>query len=187
MILHEGLDQFRFMNFKQISIQTNLFEKKAIDYATINGRLGTADAILQVAPGLYFGAYDYTFKPECLTKFTHIINCDTEESSTSPAARRTLKFRHMPSRDHEMYPILETWLPAAREFLADAPCAYIHCYAGSNRSAAIAVALALERTGRPLDTLLAEMRSSTSRPILDNDGFVMQLNDLAQASSRQTH
>lgn len=175
------------MDFKQISVQNNLFEKKTIDYDTISGRAGTSDAIIQVAPGLYFGAYDYTFKPECLTKFTHVINCDTEESSTAPAARRTLKFRHMPSYDREMYPILETWLPAARDFLADAQCAYIHCYAGSNRSAALAVALALERTGRPLDMLLTEVRAQTSRSILDNGGFISQLNDLAQASSKLRH
>lgn len=175
------------MDFKQISVQTSLFEKKTIDYDTISGRAGTSDAIIQVAPGLYFGAYDYTFKPECLTRFTHIINCDTEESSTSAAARRTLKFRHMPSYDREMYPILETWLSFARDFLADAPCAYIHCYAGSNRSAALAVALALERTGRPLDILLTEVRAQTSRSILDNEGFVTQLSDLEQAFSRRTH
>jgi hypothetical protein len=174
------------MDLKQISVHTNLFEKN-IDYNTISGRAGTADAIIMVAPGLYFGAYDYTFKPECLTKFTHIINCDTEESSTAAAARRTLKFRHMPSLDYEDFPILERWLTTAREFLADATCAYIHCYAGSNRSAALAIALALERTERPFDLLLAEVRAQTSRSILDNSGFVEQLSDLAQAPSKQRH
>ncbi len=171
-------------SFKQIIVNANLFEKRVVDYDTIAGRIGTADAILEVALGLFFGPYDYTFKPECLTKFTHIINCDTEESSTSIQARRSLKFRHMPSLDKEDYPILEKWLPAAREFLADAVCAYIHCYAGSNRSAALAIALACERTGKPLETLLAEVRASTTRSILDNTGF---LTCLTQVFSKRTH
>lgn len=142
---------------------------------TLEGRKGRPDAVIQVTPNIWFGPYDYTFSPECVHKFTHVINCDTEESSTSPAVRSSCKFRHYPSYDHWRYRILDTWLPQAREFVADAPAVYIHCYVGSNRSAALALGLASHHTNESLDHVLARVRSETSRAILDNTGFVRQL------------
>jgi protein-tyrosine phosphatase len=66
-------------------------------------------------------------------------------------------------------------MPSLREFATDAPCLFLHCYAGSNRSAALAIALAVERTNRSLDDVISEARQSTTRAILDNTGFVRQL------------
>lgn len=137
------------------------------------------DNPIEVIPGLWFGPYDYTYRPECLATMTHIVNCDSEESSTSTAARARLKFLHVPSQDKPSYKILDTHLERVRKFIEDATAAYIHCYMGSNRSAALAVALALERTDESLHAILERVRGQTLRPILDNPGFVEQLREKA--------
>lgn len=134
-----------------------------------------ADNIVEVCPGVYFGPYDYTYTEECVRKMTHIVNCCSEESSSSPAVRILCKWRHYPSQDHHKYPILENHLQETIDFLADAPQAYIHCYAGRNRSATLAIAVAHYRTNIPVETLIATARAATNRTILDNNGFIQQL------------
>ena len=136
------------------------------------------DAIIQLRPWLFFGPYDYTFSEDCLAQMTHIINCDSEESSTSPLAATVCKFRHMPSQDRDQYPILQTWLPEVVRFAEDARrsggALYIHCYAGANRSAALAFGVAV-CAGEPLDHLYTVAQGQTSRAILTNAGFRRQL------------
>ena len=136
-----------------------------------------SDNIIEVCPGVYFGPYDYTYTNECVHTMTHIVNCCTEESSSSPAARILCKWRHYPAQDRHSYPILQSYLQETLDFLADAPQAYIHCYAGRNRSATLAIAVAHTRTKIPIDELIASARAATARTILDNSGFIQQLKD----------
>lgn len=135
-----------------------------------------SDEIYEICPGIWFGPYDYTFTDDCIHRMTHIINLDTLESSTSARARTLCKFRHFPSYDQDDFPIIKMYLEDVKTFIEDASNVYIHCYIGSNRSATIACALALERThenfGNMLDRLRTEIKT---RPILTTDGFIEQL------------
>lgn len=135
-----------------------------------------SDEIYEICPGIWFGPYDYTFTEDCIQKMTHIINLDTLESSTSARARTLCKFRHFPSYDHDNFPILKMYLEDVKTFIEDASNVYIHCYMGSNRSAIIACAIALERTSDSFNNLLNRLRTEIkTRPILTTDGFVEQL------------
>lgn len=137
------------------------------------------DNPIEICTGIVFGPCTLTYDRDFISQFTHIINCDTEESSTSLLGRTKCKFRHFPSYDNEKYKILDRWLPATRSFVKEALDGdgkiFIHCYMGSNRSAALAFAIALEYGCGPFDTLLTNARSITKRSILDNKGFVAQL------------
>lgn len=137
-----------------------------------------SDNILEPCPNVFFGPYSYTYEPECITRMRAVINVDTEEQSTSPVASQ-LRFRHWPTYDRTNYPILKNHLRDVLEFIdtVDGPV-YIHCYMGCNRSAALAIAVAILRTHEPADAIIARMQAQTSRPLLDNTGFVKQLREL---------
>lgn len=137
--------------------------------------------IYEVCPGVWFGPYDFTYNLEYISNFTHIINLDTFENSTSNDAKIKCKFRHFPAYDNPSYRILDIWLDKVKEFICDAKQTYIHCYMGSNRSAAIAIAIAMDRTGEHYKIILDKIRKKiTSRPILENEGFLDQLHALQE-------
>jgi protein-tyrosine phosphatase len=67
-----------------------------------------------------------------------------------------------------------------RSFIDDAlrdpdAAVYIHCFAGVNRSGALAVAYACDTLNLPATEVVHRVRRGTNRLILTNDGFMSQL------------
>ena len=84
------------------------------------------------------------------------------------------------AEDFEDYPLLECHLQTAAEFvLASRPGgALIHCFAGVNRSAALAIAVVMVREKLPLLRVVSD--AFAARPfILSNESFRRQLVRLA--------
>lgn len=138
----------------------------------------------EIVPRVWFGPAQATLKYP--TRFTHIINCETDPHSTSPAAYTHVgpdRFLFLYSEDDDDFPILSRHLKTANDFIDAAlrtdPAAqvYIHCVMGLNRSGALAVAYAI--THHPfsieLGELIALTRRGSHRLILTNNGFVRQL------------
>jgi protein-tyrosine phosphatase len=136
----------------------------------------------EIVPGsrVWFGSAAPTHDPALLRPFTHVVNCESSFTSSSRAAQMR-HFLFLKSYDEESFPILDTHfstlLRYIREALADKPSntVYIHCYAGQNRSATLAIAYACHLTNRPAAPLIAEVRKATSRHVVENEGFYQQL------------
>ena len=91
--------------------------------------------------------------------------------------------------DKEGYPMLDAHFADAQAFLAAQLAAgrtvFVHCHEGKNRSACICVAYLVVAERMPLSAALRHVFDR--RPIvLDNNSFVDQLIDLAQAHGRLT-
>ena len=88
----------------------------------------------------------------------------------------------MNAKDDKAFRVIETCLRPVSEFIEAAHASesnvLVHCMAGVNRSAALAVAYVMCRDRRPLLDVFAEC--SASRPsILQNVEFQLQLCELA--------
>ena len=135
----------------------------------------------EIVPGsrVWFGGAGPTHDPALLRPFTHVVNCESCFSSTSRDAQMR-HFLFLRSYDEEDFPILELHflrlLHYIQEALRDPQAAvYIHCYAGINRSATLAIAYACHLTGRPAASLIEEVRRGTGRLVVANEGFERQL------------
>jgi protein-tyrosine phosphatase len=101
-------------------------------------------------------------------------------------------FLFLKSYDEESFPIVDTHFPTLlryiRAALADKPCnaVYIHCYAGINRSATLAIAYACHITKKPAALLINEVRQATGRPVVENAGFYRQLTERFPLSKSQS-
>jgi hypothetical protein len=139
----------------------------------------SADEPYEVAPRVWFGSARNTWNPDVIGRFTHVVNCDSSKDSTGP--RGQLKnFLFLESFDEPTFPILKRHYGSMRAFIDDAlrePTAsvYIHCFAGINRSGALAVAYACDILNLPAVKVVHHVRRGTNRLILTNDGFMVQL------------
>ena len=140
------------------------------------------DTPYEIVPGsrVWFGSAGPTHRPELLRPFTHVVNCESSFTSSSRDAQMR-HFLFLRSHDDESFPILVTHFPTLlryiREALADRPsnAVYIHCYAGINRSATLAIAYACHLTKKPAAPLIEEVRKATGRHVVENEGFYSQL------------
>ena len=128
---------------------------------------------------VWFGSADQTHLPEQLRHFTHVVNCESSFTSSSHAAQMR-HFLFLKSYDQENFPILATHFPTLLRYITYAltdpqAAVYIHCYAGINRSATLAIAYACHLTGRPAVDLIDEARTATGRLLVENPGFYQQL------------
>lgn len=133
----------------------------------------------EVAPRVWFGSARNTWLPYVMSKFTHIVNCDSSKDSTGPLGRQK-NFLFLESFDEPSFPILKRHYGTMRSFIDDALCdpkasVYIHCFAGVNRSGALAVAYACDILNLPAPEVVHHVRRGTNRLILTNDGFMAQL------------
>jgi protein-tyrosine phosphatase len=132
-----------------------------------------------VAPQVWFGSAQHTWIPTSMDIFTHVINCDTKTDSSGPLAQ-VKTFLHLPSNDDPEFAILEKHFATLCAFVDTAmidPDAkiYIHCHAGINRSAALAVAYSCRHYGLPAAQVINDIRQKYRRYILTNEGFERQL------------
>jgi predicted protein tyrosine phosphatase len=128
---------------------------------------------------VFFGSAGETHRPEKMARFTHVVNCESTQTSSSQAAWAK-NFLFLRSFDDDTFPILDTHFERLRNYIDEAlcdpvACVYIHCRMGINRSAALAVAYAAHISGRPAAELIQETRLRVRRLILLNDHFVAQL------------
>lgn len=96
-----------------------------------------------------------------------------------------IRYAELDAEDFDGYPLLELHLDAAQQFIeeqcaADNGLVLIHCYAGVNRSAALAIATTMMHEAAPL--LDVAERCWSARPfILNNEGFRRELVKCASA------
>ena len=116
---------------------------------------------------------------------THIANC-ADESACPLWAKRHLGSRYtcMGAEDNEQTEILRDFYPQFEAFmdtaLREPHCrnVYVHCHAGMNRSAALAIAYVHRRFGIPMMKLIEFV--ARQRPcILTNSAFQRQLLEFA--------
>jgi hypothetical protein len=133
----------------------------------------------EIAPRVYFGPASNTWYPDVMSRFTHVVNCDSTTDSTGGPGQMK-HFLFLKSTDDD-FPILDQHYPTLLTFINEAlssdPKArvYIHCYAGINRSAALACAYACDILGEPAAALVDHVRRATRRLILTNDDFYRAL------------
>ena len=143
----------------------------------------------ELAPGVYLGSFAHAQNVELLASLgvTAVLNC-APSMCDDPVAEyeaRGWQYLSVDAQDKERYPLLDQHLPAARDFLGAAldggGVAFVHCYQGINRSAALATAFLVEREAAPL--LVVAARCFAARPIiLRNVSFCKQLVQFAAAS-----
>ena len=131
----------------------------------------------EICPRVYFGSAGATYEPEQMKKITHIVNCDSEMSSTSPQGQLK-KFLFLQSYDDEEFDILEKHLETLTEYIETAlkdPEAnvYIHCYMGWNRSACLVIGYRCEKSKESAKEVIKAVRNS--RDILSNEVFEQSL------------
>ena len=142
-----------------------------------------------MAPGVYLGSYAHAQNVELLASLgvTAVLNC-APSMCDDPVAEyeaRGWSYAAVDAQDQSSYPLLDQHLATAREFLSGAldkeGVAFVHCFQGVNRSAALATAFLVEREAAPLLEVAA--RCFAARPIiLRNGGFCKQLVVFAAAS-----
>ena len=133
----------------------------------------------EVAPRVWFGSARNTWLPDVMSKFTHIVNCDSSKDSTGPLGQAK-NFLFLESFDEPTFQILKRHYDPMKSFINDAlrnqtAAVYIHCFAGINRSGALAVAYACDTLNLPAPEVVHHVRRGTNRLILTNDGFMTQL------------
>lgn len=135
----------------------------------------------EIVPGsrVWFGGAGPTHDPALLRPFTHVVNCESCFTSSSREAQMR-HFLFLKSYDEETFPLIDTHFPTLLRYIQEAlqnpaTAVYIHCYAGINRSATLAIAYACHLTGRPASDLIAEVRRATGRMVVENEGFERQL------------
>lgn len=139
---------------------------------------------------VFVGSVRHATDPFLLSRFgiTHVLNCAAGDCTvpTKEYARRGIAYCEVEGKDEENYPLLRKHLTRCLNFLH--PClmaggsgkALVHCVAGRNRSATIAIAAVMYSLRIPLQVVLR--RLFQRRPfILTNLSFRHQLKELAAA------
>ena len=144
------------------------------------------EAPARIAPDLLLGAAAHAADVAQLQALgvTAVLNlapqsCDDPVGSY---AAREIGYTALEADDFSDYPLLELHLEQARELYAEVAAAggtlLVHCFAGVNRSAAIAVALLMLTRRTPLVPTLTSV--AALRPfVLTNRSFRRQLAELA--------
>ena len=107
---------------------------------------------------------------------THTVNCIAGEGFSSLPTLKSLQFE---SHDIEGYPILDVHYKDVKNFIDEAlkipeSSVFIHCRAGINRSGALVVAYAAEKTGQSPQSIIEKINKV--RPlILTNNSFREQV------------
>lgn len=148
-----------------------------------------------VLPGLFLGSCKHATKSKVLKfGFTHILNCASSSSSSSRCGKGGLveaeqlglssagHYLALDAQDSPTFPILKVFWEDAFTFLTKAQqnggTTLIHCQAGVNRSAALAVAFVMVTTRMSL--LQAVRHVFQQRPfILTNEFFHKELVEFA--------
>ncbi len=132
----------------------------------------------EVIDRVWFGSCDATNKSYYASFFTHIVNCAEEEDCFW--IREFMDgYICLNADDQSDYPIIKRHLDDVIAFVDKAlenskAVVYIHCFAGQNRSATIAIAYASYKTGDNPMEILARLQEH--RPnIVANPGFYDQL------------
>lgn len=135
----------------------------------------------EIAPRVWFGPADATYADP--TRFTHIVNCEASIGATSNAALAHVgynNFLFLKSYDEDTFEILKEHDDRVYAFITEAlkdpkSQVYIHCYAGINRSATLAIAYACRALKRSVWDVLPATRKGTRRLVVANKGFERQL------------
>lgn len=163
----------------------------ALDLARARGRAPAgpgAPSRLPGEPALFVGTGGHAADTRLLQQLEigAVLNCAPSVCKDPAAtyARLGIRYLALDARDDRSFPLLETCLGPAREFIgaahAEGRGVLVHCMAGVNRSAALAVAHLLLRDRRGLLELFAECVAA--RPsIMQNASFQLQLCELAAA------
>lgn len=137
-------------------------------------------------PALYVGSFDFASNLDELRRLGigAVLNC-APSACTPPVAKyaaQNIEYFSVDARDDQYFNILERCLAPASAFIssmhADGRSVLVHCMAGVNRSATLAVAHLLLRDRRCFFELARECIAA--RPcILQNPSFQLQLCTLA--------
>ena len=137
------------------------------------------------AAGLHVGNAEHASDVNELKRLgvTAVLNC-APSACEGPIASYEIagiKYAEVDAEDFDDYPLLELHLPAARAFVdaqGDAGVVLIHCFAGVNRSPALALAIQMARERKLL--LPAVTDAFKQRPfILSNSSFRRSLVNFA--------
>ena len=162
---------------------------EAVDLARARGKMVSGTGVPSRMPGelpLFVGNGAHASDLKGLEKLniTAVLNCAPSVCKDPIAAYKTrgIGYLALDAQDDRSFPLLEKCLPAATTFIskmhAEGRGVLVHCMAGVNRSATLAVAHLLLRERRNLLGLFAEC--SAARPsILQNPSFQLQLCSLA--------
>lgn len=143
-------------------------------------QLPQRDHPTQLLPFLYLGNYKHAKALSTMerVKVTHIINCAKASCPPTHNLYPTKSYLALDAEDTPTYPILAILWEEVYSFMEEARraqgCLFIHCQAGVNRSATLAVAYCMVYNQWPL--LKAIQHVFTLRPfILTNEFFQLQL------------
>lgn len=140
----------------------------------------------QVAPDLFIGSAEHAADLPQLKQLgiTAVLNAAPSvcDDPTDLYEDNGMAYAECDAEDFDGYPVLECHLPDVTSFVeaqrSGGGRTLIHCFAGVNRSAALAIALLTLREKRPLLAVAAECFEK--RPfILSNESFRKQLVALA--------
>ena len=169
---------------------------EAVDLARARGKMVSGTGVPSRMPGelpLFVGNGAHASDLKGLEKLniTAVLNCAPSVCKDPIAAYKTrgIGYLALDAQDDRSFPLLEKCLPAATTFIskmhAEGRGVLVHCMAGVNRSATLAVAHLLLAHKRNLFELFAECVAA--RPsILQNPSFQLQLCALAHRNGLLT-
>jgi len=162
---------------------------EAIDLARARGKMASGGNVPSRMPGeppIYVGSGGHAADLKTLTKLDikAVCNCAPSVCKDPVDAYKSqgIGYLQLDAQDDRSFPLLEKCLQPVSDFVgsmqSEGKAVLIHCMAGVNRSATLAVAYLLLRSKRNLFDLFSECVAA--RPsILQNPSFQLQLCTLA--------